>query len=446
MEGKKFEVQFVSMEQSLEPDVIQVIATHDTWNDFGYRIHCQFKLVNPLSNDVLRLDGFIGFLPPANKDGEFHKDYIESLEANEKSLAKMMGYIDYLESNNIIHLLRFFTMLPSMGGYRKAVEELGPDILGKVLEALNDLVYYKDKKSSWIEDAINSQVFKYGFMRNSEPFYAFSNAESILGGVEDEVFDGISQNLTLKYKLEGFENTHEIKLNYDSASYIPKRINILIGKNGLGKSQALKSFCRAALRYQDNTISLDAEELNKRPMINRLLAIATPGETQNTFPAERRSTQKLYYRRLSLTRNGKAKTTKSIGELLVQLARSKERIGRSTRWDLFIDAASCILPIDRIVIELKSKKNVLLQALLNQNGEEACLTLWSEVDKNAEPKIKYSAELYSMSSGQLTFFKFALLCCLYIENGSFVLLDEPETHMHPNMISDFVELLDYLLE
>jgi hypothetical protein len=416
-----FKIKFTTTEESLETNEIQVIASLDNWNDFGYKIHCKCKLLNPLTNLPFYFDGFIGFLPPENKDGEFQKDYIDNLEADGMSMVAMMGYIEHLKSNNVIHILRFFTMLPSMGEYRKAVDELGPDILGKVLEALNDLVYYKDKKSSWIEDAINSQVFKYGFMRNSEPFYAFSNAESILGGVEDEVFDGISQNLTLKYKLEGFENTHEIKLNYDSASYIPKRINILIGKNGLGKSQALKSFCRAALRYQDNTISLDAEELNKRPMINRLLAIATPGETQNTFPAERRSTQKLYYRRLSLTRNGKAKTTKSIGELLVQLARSKERIGRSTRWDLFIDAASFILPIDRIVIELKSKKNVLLQALLNQNGEEACLTLWSEVDKNAEPKIKYSAELYSMSSGQLTFFKFALLCCLYIENGSFVL-------------------------
>lgn len=27
-----------------------------------------------------------------------------------------------------------------------------------------------------------------------------------------------------------------------------------------------------------------------------------------------------------------------------------------------------------------------------------------------------------------------------------MLLDEPETHMHPNMISDFVELLDEILE
>ncbi|MBH9742078.1 AAA family ATPase [Vibrio vulnificus] len=51
-----------------------------------------------------------------------------------------------------------------------------------------------------------------------------------------------------------------------------------------------------------------------------------------------------------------------------------------------------------------------------------------------------------LSSGQLSFFKFALLACLHIENGSFVLLDEPETHLHPSMISDFITLLDNILE
>ncbi|MCS6208045.1 AAA family ATPase [Shewanella baltica] len=441
-----FKISFLESEKSLEPNEVQVIASFDSWNDFGHKIHCRCKLLNPSTNRPFYFKCFIGFLPPENKDSEFREDYLEYFKDNAKSLANMMGYIEHLNANNSIHLFRFFTMLPSMGGYREAVETLGTEILAKVLEALNDLVYYKERKSGWFEEAINSHVFNFGFIRNSEPFFAFNNADSILGGVEEEKFDGISQKLTLKYHLEGFDVPHEIKLNYDLTSCIPKRINILIGKNGLGKSQALKSFCRAALRYQDKTISLEGETPNERPMINRLLAIATPGETQNTFPSERRSTQKLYYRRLSLTRNGKAKTTKSIGELLVQLVRSEEMIGESSRWELFIKALSQALPIDIIFIPLKNSKYASLKELNHGYSEEATLNLWSQIDNNSEPKIKYSFESYAMSSGQLTFFKFALLSCLYIENGSFVLLDEPETHMHPNMISDFVELLDYLLE
>ncbi|MBF4400856.1 hypothetical protein EAY31_24550, partial [Vibrio anguillarum] len=99
-------------------------------------------------------------------------------------------------------------------------------------------------------------------------------------------FGGISQELDLNFSLDGFKNQHTIPLKYDHQSIIPKRINVLIGKNGLGKSQALKSFCRDALQYKDPSISLVDRYSKGRPMINRLLAIATPGETQNTFPGE----------------------------------------------------------------------------------------------------------------------------------------------------------------
>jgi len=41
--------------------------------------------------------------------------------------------------------------------------------------------------------------------------------------------------------------------------------------------------------------------------------------------------------------------------------------------------------------------------------------------------------------------RFAALAGLYVENGSLLLFDEPETHLHPNFISQFVALLDGLL-
>lgn len=53
---------------------------------------------------------------------------------------------------------------------------------------------------------------------------------------------------------------------------------------------------------------------------------------------------------------------------------------------------------------------------------------------------------YPLSSGELSFLKFAAQASLHIENGSLLLLDEPETHLHPNFISRFVALLDSLLE
>ncbi|MGF1727828.1 ATP-dependent nuclease [Photobacterium nomapromontoriensis] len=443
MEENKFYLSFTEDNRWPKENEVLLWADDSSWNDFGYKIHCVCRLINPQDDRPFEIRMLIGFFEPESVGLD---ERFKNINYKSTSLMDMLPLINSLEVKEELDKLGFFTMLPDMQAYRTAVSSLGSEVLEQVLSVTNDVVLHKDKRTSWFDHAINTEVFTLGFMRNSEAFFAFSNADSILGGVEDEKFDGISQKLTLKYSLEGFENTHEINLDYEQSGYIPKRINILIGKNGLGKSQALKSFCRAALRYPDNSISLTAGDKNERPLINRLLAIATPGETQNTFPGERRTTQKLYYRRLSLTRNGRAKATKSINEMLVQLARSDDLIGTSSRWELFIEAISKVLPVNNIAVQTRNKKYIQLYKLHHGGGEQASLERWASIDKSSDPKILLSKELHSMSSGQLTFFKFAVLCCLYIENGSFVLLDEPETHMHPNMISDFVELLDSLLE
>ncbi|ENM5797472.1 AAA family ATPase [Vibrio mimicus] len=442
---EKSELYLTFTDENRAPKVNEVIlyAEDSSWNDFGYKIGCILRVLTPENHKNFEVRAFIGFFDPKNSDLD---QELKSISYKTTSYLAMIPIIRNLNERNSLHKLGYFTMLPDMEAYRYAVSSLGPDFLEKVLLTVNDLVIYKDKKNSWILHAMNSEVFKLGFMRNSSSFFAFNNADSVLGGVEEENFDGISQELTLRYELAGFENDHEIKLKYDHSSIIPKRINVLIGKNGLGKSQALMSFCRAALRYPDKRISLSTSESNDRPMINRLLAIATPGETQHTFPSERTKTQKIYYRRLSLTRNGRAKTTKTISDMLVQLARSEDSIGKKTRWDIFLDAISKVLPIKKLVVESKNRKYISLADLWWNGGEQASLERWGNIALNAEPKIMLSREAYPLSSGQLTFMKFAILCCLYIENGSFVLLDEPETHMHPNMISDFVGLLDEILE
>lgn len=442
MEDNNFYLTFTDDNRSPYENEVVLWAEDGSWNDFGYRINCICRLINPSDGKPFEVRMLVGFFEPRSSLSD---ERVKKVNYKATSLMDMLPLIRTLENEGKLEKLGFFTMLPDMQSYRTAVSSLGPEVLEQVLSITNDIVLYKDKKNDWLEHAMSTEVFRLGFMRNSEAFFAFSNADSVLGGVEEERFGGISQRLALKYKLDGFENEHEIELNYGTSTYIPKRINILIGKNGVGKSQALKSFCRAALRYSDKSISLTTGDGDGRPLINRLLAIASPGETQNTFPSERRQTQKLYYRRLSLTRNSRAKATKSISEMLVQLARSEDYIGGLERWELFIDSVSKVMSTENIVLQTTGRKTVRLVNLV-RGGEQARLEKWASIDRNSEPKVNMDGELYSMSSGQLTFFKFAVLCCLYIENGSFVLLDEPETHMHPNMISDFVELLDSLLE
>ncbi|WP_164840039.1 AAA family ATPase [Sinorhizobium meliloti] len=83
---------------------------------------------------------------------------------------------------------------------------------------------------------------------------------------------------------------------------------------------------------------------------------------------------------------------------------------------------------------------------LNRGSELAQIRRYASVDVRAEPVRVIGSRTYPLSSGELSFLRFAALASLYIENGSLLLLDEPETHLHPNFISQFVALLDGLLE
>lgn len=437
----KLNVLFANTLVSPLPGQIIIVPVSDGWNDFGFKIRS--KYVARMSDDDEQVSGemFIGFLPPKNAS-------VSETEAFNERRVSVSDVLDEHDQRVVSSKDApfFFTMHPGMSFYRKLVRALGPGNADVLLRSVNDLVIYKYSQNAWVEQALTSEVFSHGFMRDSEPFFAFNNADSVLGGVDAEDFSAISQKLDLTFSLEGYENPHEIKLRFSSESLIPRRINILIGKNGTGKSQALKSFCRAALMYRDSTVNLvDSEREDKRPMISRILAIATPGETGNTFPPERKKTQKMFYRRLNLTRNGRAGSSRSISESLVQLARSNDEIGAFTRWGLFLGAIEDVLPVDSIVIAQKGGDYLPIGSL-RSGGESTRLTRWANVDHNADPRLLISENAYPLSSGQLTFFKFCLLCCLYIENGSFVLMDEPETHMHPNLISEFVGLLDYLLQ
>ncbi|KJZ02739.1 AAA family ATPase [Pseudoalteromonas piscicida] len=439
--SKKLEVIFTHDADTIElkPRRVIIESYEDSWNDFGYKIHCNFYVRLSEKHDFYEGAMFIGFLPPSDisdAQKEFFKEKHTSLKNVIKSLINEKPYLHAKE------LPFFFTMLPSMQGYRSLVKNLGVEGAELFLSSVNDLVYTKTELPKWHLEALQTEVFQLGFMRNSEPFFAYHNADSILIGEELENNSDISNTLELKFQLDGFDEAHQISLKYNHQSIIPKRIFVLIGKNGVGKSESLKAFCRGALQYKDKGLTLVDNE-GKRPLINRIIAIATPGETTNTFPPERRTTQKLYYRRLNLTRKG----THNIGDCLVQLARSEDVVGEYSRKELFLDALAEAGLDPRIIrVQLKSERSMSVSSFLYGGGEQDSLMRWASIENNLDPKLKRGDGLYPLSSGQLTFFKFALLSCLFIENGTFVLMDEPETHMHPNMIVDFIGLLDFLLE
>lgn len=410
----------------------------DSWNDFRFK--CRYKFIIASGSNQIDIEGnvFLGFV---------------SADKRIDSSGRILSEVDLVDANE---LPTFFTLQGGMDDYRDFLRAHGVSNSKYLLQSLNDLVVSKlvAKKAKLVEDAMKTKVFSLAFMRDSERFFAFHNADSILDGLEGERFSRISTRLSLSYELAGFPGDHHFDLIFDTESILPKRIGVLIGRNGLGKSQALHTIVRSLTAGDDRFSDIELG----RPMISRLLAIATPGETVNTFPSERVN-KRIKYRRLILNRGARAKPSRGFCDLCVQLARSEEFIGDNDRWELFKESIKFFPNIENIVIPLNSNASVEANHImelkgkyyvpllrLNRGGEQAKLEVHGAIVSNANPMVHIDGDIFPLSSGQLAFIKFVVQACLFIENGTLVLLDEPETHLHPNFISKFVRILDRLLK
>ena len=420
---------------NVEPDTIVISPSRQSWNDFGFRIRVDITFVTQYSYDrVLNMPGFFGFIGESK-----NKTDVRLLE---QLLDAAPG--KRLEAKN---LPAFFTMLPHMRAYRDIVGYLGPEAATKALISMNEVVATDEGMSSpgWFREAKESTVFKQAFLRSSEAFFAWANAGSILYGLEHEQVGRISDAFDIRFQLAGRPNEHDLSFRFNvNEAILPRRFAIVIGENGVGKSQTLGKIARAAL--QGSKALTDGA--GNRPNLNRLLAFAPTSMTSSVFPNDRRRNPKVWYRRFALGHPGGTRGRYTTAELIIRLARSEESIGTRSRFSIFLMAIGAIDSGHELCLRASRgnrAESINLGELLD-GGEEERIERFGAIDLRYEPVRVIDGLHYPLSSGEQSFLRFATIASLYIENGTLVLLDEPETHLHPRFISQFVAVLDSLLE
>ena len=434
-EGERWQVFFAADHSDAEiPSGSVLITPKGDWNDFEYHTRVQYRIRSRLDDSVYRASGAIGF-----------RNLEEGAENGVDHLRKIVGG----SSNGRVRATsehHFFTMLPSMQAYRDLVQRMDADQAAEVLQAVNDLVAVNEfnPTESWIDEAVRLPVFTLSFIRESEAFFAYKNAGFVLRGLSMERLGGFSESLRIHFRLAGRENEHNLRFDFKHQDVLPRRISVIIGKNGVGKSQTLGRIVRAALN--DDSALTDGET-GGRPVINRILAFAPTNEAETVFPPERRKSPRIWYRRLSLNRARRSRRNESVCDLIVQLARSVEFIQDRSRWEIFLSALEAIDSSDQLCLpSLTEAPGYIALSKLRLGSEQRLLERFAGLDTGREVVRLIDGKGYPLSSGEISFLKFVAQASLHIENGSLLLIDEPETHLHPNFVSRFVALLDGLLE
>lgn len=417
----------------LPPDTILVVPSSDGWNDFGHHTRVDYRIRMHSAREAVQASGFIGFInPDTDRNG---KDLLRQLVSTQGELT-VTATTDH----------RFFTMLPDMEAYRRLVQILDAGDATEALTALNDLVALNEFESTAdiLDLAIQSEVFSLSFIRSSDSYFAYKNAGPILRGLSSEQTGILSPTLAIRFQLPGRQNEHDLRFSFDHSAELPKRIAVVIGKNGVGKSQTLGRIARAAI---DGTAALTDGTDGGRPLINRLLAFAPTNEAESVFPTDKRKRPRIWYQRYSMNRSRRSRRNDYLSDLIVQVARSTQMVASKSRWEIFTEALSAITKADELHLPTHSTSGAYVPlANLPKGAEQRVLERFASIDVKKEPARVVGGEGYPLSSGELSFLKFAAQVSLHIENGSLLLLDEPETHLHPNFINSFVSLLDGLLE
>jgi energy-coupling factor transporter ATP-binding protein EcfA2 len=322
------------------------------------------------------------------------------------------------EDNTIQFLPDTFTSLDenfcSLGQEEKYYENLKKyfckDFRG-ILYALRDAAFFLDIQ----EDFQNKNTFKRSLIR-------FDDVERLLREVPYKIYNYDLSNLySFKYcfKPAYSTDTIDIEFGFNSKSLIPDRIYALIGKNGTGKTQLITSLPIMISQKKDEAF------IPKSPLFSKIIAVSYSVFDRFEIP-KKSSTFNYCYCGIRKENNEHF----SEKELLMRFNDASQKIeslGRIDRWRKIL-----LTFIDEELINL---------FLIERDDEDSSYRNSYKVD------IKNLIDTRNkLSSGQAIILYIITEIVANIRYDSLLLYDEPETHLHPNAITQLMSTIYELTE
>lgn len=299
--------------------------------------------------------------------------------------------------------------------YKNLLELFGVDEAREILEALrdcatNEKIYneFKDKP-----------IFKYSLLRFSEAYKALKEAEDIILG------QTYNNEFYFKYKnmFKDSRQDYEIEFDFRSHMSLPHRINVLIGKNGAGKTNLLSNLAShlSGVKKDNGFI-----EENERPQFSKYIVISynlfddfnkpfelnedNNGSKANEDDFQRNALYSYVY--CGLRTSTGVITLDEMSEYLlrnIEIAKYKDRIHK---WKNILSN----------IIE----NEAILAKILNRSANENIFE--------------------GLSSGESILLFIVTSIIANIEEESVLIFDEPEVHLHPNAVCNFMKMFNELLE
>lgn len=383
-------------------DKIGFYLVYDNWDDYNYKTSFTLYYFDGKEKSI------IGYTKIAYKNYsnsyktiDYMDDKFEKLSPDFYSLGQDISY--YININSID-------------------ENKDISLTEKILKNLNDISY----NNNLYHENINSEVLKTSLLRSVSSLSVTGQFNRVAnGGVELTEFNFV-------YKYKAYDN--ELSLNYsvDPLSIIPTNIHAIIGRNGSGKTYLIKDMLSSLKDYNDSKGSFShlknsASNNMISDLFSKVMCISYSFfDTLNSIIRPKDVTIDYYYW-------GYKRYSSSIDDLEYNDFDS----------EFSISLVKCF--------KIKRKKNIWIQAINLLNIDD-------EIGDSFISNLKYSNytinqtsdslknRFSQLSSGHKSILSMITKIIDIIEEKTLIIIDEPESHLHPPLLANFIKALSYILK
>lgn len=416
-----------------------MVLVTDIWND-DFKYETLFKLYYYRVNNSKRVrKKFIGDIKIMKKGCNITRD-------------NMPLCFEKLEDS-------FCSLGQSVNFYKNLHECFDEKEALRILNALNDCALSEEVYMEFE----NEDIFNYSLLRFSEAYKALKEAKNII------LDKSYSNEFYFKYRNQftDSEQEYEIEFDFRPYSHLPNRINVLIGKNGAGKTNLLSNLASNLSGIKKNNGFIDE---NQRPQFSKYIVISynlfddfnSPFEfvkdrkdilKTNLCKIERSLEEIKYNNKSTEVYKLISNIDENIKLLEGYLELKKTDLESSNRNSLF-SYIYCGLKTDSGLITLKEMKENLLKTIKNIKKKNR-VEKWKSIliktirkDNILDNMLDEgtSNDIFDgLSSGESIMVFVISSIISNIEEESLIIFDEPEVHLHPNAVCYFMKMFNELL-